>query len=214
MKKIIVIGHRGVMGYEPENTLRSFKKAIQLGVDAIELDVHLSKDKKLVVIHDKSVNRTTNGKGLVKNLTLIELKRLNAGKGEKIPTLQEVFDLIKKKCYINIELKSPHVEEPVVAIIKKNRVENKVLLSSFKLAYLKNSKRQYNKLMVGLLHYGKITNEIEKAKKAGCDLFLPHYAFITKEVVKKVHKSGMKIMVWNVEKKKDILRIIKFTLNN
>src|ERR1700691_2371330 len=99
---MLVIAHRGASGYEPENTLASFKKALEIGVDGIELDVHLSKDGNVMVIHDSWVNRTTNGIGRVENKTLKELQKLDAGNGEKIPTLQEVLDVINRKVLINI----------------------------------------------------------------------------------------------------------------
>ena len=95
------IGHRGAMGYAPENTLKSFKKALELNVDAIELDVYICKSGELVVIHDDKVNRTTNGKGYVAEKTFKELRALDAGEKEKIPELKEVFDLVNKKVNIN-----------------------------------------------------------------------------------------------------------------
>ena len=94
---MLVIAHRGASGNLPENTLAAFQKAIELGAEMIELDVHLCKTRELVVIHDAHVNRTTDGHGLVSHKTLSELQKLNAGNGEKIPTLQEVFDLVNGK---------------------------------------------------------------------------------------------------------------------
>jgi glycerophosphoryl diester phosphodiesterase len=114
-----IIGHRGASGYEPENTLRSFQKAIDLGVEMIELDVYTCKSGELVVMHDDKVNRTTNGNGYVFNMTLTELKTLDAGKGEKVPTLVEVFDLINKKIAINVELKGEGTAESTAELIQK-----------------------------------------------------------------------------------------------
>src|SRR4030065_2440741 len=91
------IGHRGARAYEPENTLRSFKKALEIGVDAVELDVRKTKDNQLVVIHDADVKRTTDGEGLVCELTLAQIKGFSAGEGEKIPTLQEALDFLDKR---------------------------------------------------------------------------------------------------------------------
>src|SRR6056297_2287931 len=102
---VLKIGHRGAMGYEPENTLRSFKKAIELNVDMVELDVYVCSSGELVVIHDDKVDKTTNGKGYVSEKSFDELRKLDAGMGEKIPTLQEVLDLIDKRAKVNIELK-------------------------------------------------------------------------------------------------------------
>ena len=114
-----IIAHRGASGTEPENTLRSFSRSLTMNIDAIELDVHLTKDKKLVVIHDNSVKRTTNGKGYVKNLMFKQLRELNAGLDEKIPLLEEVFDLVNKKVMIHIELKGTGTARPVAKLIEE-----------------------------------------------------------------------------------------------
>jgi len=118
------IGHRGAKGLEPENTLRSFSKAIDFKVDMIELDVRLTKDKKVVVIHGDKLDRTTNGRGRVKEKDLEEIKKLSAGKGERIPTLEETLDLIDKRVKVNIELKGKKIAESVSKIIDKY-VKNK-----------------------------------------------------------------------------------------
>lgn len=102
---VVIIGHRGASGYEPENTLRSFAKAIELGVDMIEFDVHVCASGELVIIHDDTVDATTNGSGLVAEKTLGELQALDAGAGEHIPTLREVLDLVNRRVKVDIELK-------------------------------------------------------------------------------------------------------------
>ncbi len=99
------IGHRGACGYEPENTLRSFKRALDLQVDMVEFDVYTLAGGEIVIIHDDKVNRTTNGHGYVLDKNFEEIRKLDAGQGEKIPTLEEALDLIDKKCQVNIELK-------------------------------------------------------------------------------------------------------------
>ena len=104
MDNFLVIGHRGATGYEPENTLRSFEKALQLGCSWIELDVHVV-DDQIVVIHDDDLSRTTNGFGLVSTSSFKYLRSLDAGKGEQVPTLQEVMELIGQRCRVNVELK-------------------------------------------------------------------------------------------------------------
>ncbi len=119
MKPSMVIGHRGAAGYAPENTIASFEKAIELGVQMIEFDVRLCKTGQLVVIHDETVDRTTNGEGLVSDMTIDELKELDAGDGQSIPTLQEVLDVIDRRIWVNIELKGDHTAEPVADVIKK-----------------------------------------------------------------------------------------------
>ena len=126
-----VIGHRGAAGLEPENTLRSIGKAIELGVDQVEIDVRLTKDRRLVVIHDPTVGRTTNGQGYVKDFTFEELRRLDAGKGERIPSLEEVLSLTKGKIVLQIELKEEGTARPVVRLIESMDAEGDAILSSF-----------------------------------------------------------------------------------
>jgi glycerophosphoryl diester phosphodiesterase len=125
------IGHRGAKAYEPENTLRSYKKALEIGVDAVELDVRKTKDNQLVVIHDADVKRTTNGKGLVNELTLEQIKGFSAEKGEKIPTLKEALDFLDKKVKILIELKETGVEEKVLSLVRENGLQKNVIITSF-----------------------------------------------------------------------------------
>jgi glycerophosphoryl diester phosphodiesterase len=115
---LLVVGHRGAAGLKPENTLASFEHAIRLGVDMIELDVHVCASGEVVVIHDQEVDRTTNATGLVRDMTLHELQKLDAGDGEHIPTLQEVFDLVDRRVKINIELKGKDTVQKVAALIQ------------------------------------------------------------------------------------------------
>ncbi len=112
-----IIGHRGACGYEPENTISSFKKALELGVDAIELDVYVLGRGELVVIHDDKVDRTTNGKGYVLDYSFEELRKLDAGNGQTIPTLEEVLDLVNMKTSVNIELKGTGTAKAVASTI-------------------------------------------------------------------------------------------------
>lgn len=132
----IRIGHRGACGYEPENTLRSFAKAIEIGVDMIELDVYRCASGELVVFHDDTLERTTNGKGNVEDKTLEQLQHLNAGKGERIPTLAQVFDLVNKRVKINVELKGNNTAQLVAQLIQqyvqeKNWSYDDFIVSSF-----------------------------------------------------------------------------------
>src|SRR3989344_9380836 len=114
---MLKIGHRGACGYAPENTLKSFQRAIDLGVDAIELDVQLCKSGELIVMHDNTVDRTTDGSGFIKKLKLKDLKKLDAGEGERIPTLEEVLNLVDRRVKVNIELKGPKTAKPALKLI-------------------------------------------------------------------------------------------------
>lgn len=139
----IIIAHRGAMGYAPENTISAFKLAIELGANALELDLRQTKDSIPVVLHDATVNRTTNGEGNVKYFNLKELQKLDAGswfdkkfKDEKIPSLQEVIDELNDSIILIIELKEgnetyPGVEERIVTLVKENEIESRTILKSF-----------------------------------------------------------------------------------
>ena len=116
-RPFLVIGHRGAAGHEPENTLRSFRRALALGADGLELDVRLSADGELVVCHDKTLRRTTNGRGPLAKCALAELRTLDAGLGERIPTLREVFDAVDRRAFLNIELKARGTAPLVEALI-------------------------------------------------------------------------------------------------
>lgn len=135
-KPFLIIGHRGAAGLEPENTLRSFSRAVELGVDAVELDVHWVHDE-LIVIHDDTLERTTDGSGLLDSISLDELRELDAGAGERIPTLAEALDLLSGHCAVNIELKGPGAAAPVARLLKQRFPAAEVLVSSFTLTELR-----------------------------------------------------------------------------
>ncbi len=115
--KMLCIGHRGACGYEPENTLRSMQRALDMGADGIEIDVHCL-EGELVVIHDHSLDRTTDGSGLVRRHSLAQVRRLDAGKGERIPLLHEVLDAVNRRALVNIELKGSRTAVPVLEILR------------------------------------------------------------------------------------------------
>ena len=132
------IAHRGASAYKPENTLASFQKAIDLNVDMVEFDIRLSKDKKIVVIHDQTVNRTTDGRGKVQNKDLEQLKLLNAGAGELIPTLQEALTLIGGRCLINIEIAERGIAKRLAEALQPfYYMWDSIVISSFSFKELK-----------------------------------------------------------------------------
>ena len=138
-----VLAHRGASGHAPENTLEAFRLAMEMGADGFELDVHVSKDGELIVIHDENVKRTTNGEGLIKDMTLAEIKALDACKGmeayrgAKIPTLREVYELIRDTDHIvNVEIKTddifyPQIEEKCLALEAEMGMKGRIVYSSF-----------------------------------------------------------------------------------
>jgi glycerophosphoryl diester phosphodiesterase len=223
------IGHRGAWGYEPENTLVSFQKAIELGVDMIELDVHLSKDKHPIVIHDETLNRTTTEKGTVAKKTLKEIKNYRTKeKNQPIPTLQEVFDQFGNKVKINVEIKGAKAARRVADLIEKNKVEQSVIVSSSKLRSLKIVKKKLPKTEIALIYYSTktvwglfifaiiavlifpITKRIviKRARKARADYVHLYFLFATKGFIAKLHKLGLKVNVWTVNNEKRIRKLI------
>lgn len=211
-KSFIKIGHRGAMGYEPENTLLSFRKALDLGVDAIELDVYVCKTGELVVIHDDKVDRTTNGKGYVIEKTFDELRSLDAGKSEKIPTLSEVLDLENRKVKVNIELKGEGTAKPVSDLIKyyvdnKNWKFDDFVVSSFNHCELKEFSELSPDVKIGALIVGIPLGFAEFAEKLNAYSVNLCVEFINQEFVNDAHNRGMKVFVWTVNDLDEIKRI-------
>ena len=212
MDTFIKIAHRGASGYEPENTLRSFQKAIELGVDVIEFDVHICKTGEVVVIHDDSVDRTTNGKGKIVDKTLGELKILDAGKGEKIPMLEEALDLIDRKAKINIELKGVGAVEPTAKIIR-NFVLSKgwnyddFLVSSLNFSELEIFYHQKIPVKLGVvvgLRNLLFKKYFEFAKSI--DAFSIHFLkfLASPKRIGGARREGFKVYIWAVNSEKEI----------
>lgn len=208
---IQIIGHRGAAALEPENTLRGFRKAIELGVDYVEFDVHRCKSGELVVIHDETVDRTTNGKGFVAELTLQQLKKLDAGKGEAVPTLQEAIDCCKGKVKMQIELKAAGLEDNLVATIKRNNIAADAMLISFYHDFIRRAKEiaAADKITVktGALIVGNPANPAEVAKAANADYLSANQSFTDERVVKELRRAGIGITVWNCDTERDIKRL-------
>ncbi len=205
---MLKIGHRGARTYEPENTLRSFKKALEIGVDAVELDVRKTKDNQLVVIHDADVKRTTNGKGLVRELTLKEIKEFSAEKGEKIPTLKEALDFLDKKVKILIELKEAGVEEKVLVAVRENGLQKNVMLVSFLEETLRKVRELDKEVETGLI-YAKHKNPIRAALDLKASYLLSLYRFTHTANVQKAHENGLKVIVWTVNKPEEVAEYAK-----
>lgn len=202
---MLMIAHRGASGYEPENTLASFKKALEFGVDGIELDVRLSKDGQVVVMHDPWVNRTTNGWGFVKCKSLSELKKLDAGKGEKIPTLQEVLDLVNRKTTVFIELKAKGTALSVARIIeeyvqKKKWKYSDFFVLSFNHKELQEFKRLAPQVRIGAIIIGIII-QLDKYVEMGAYFVMMWSKLVKKSIVEDAHKRGLKVFSYTVNTK-------------
>ena len=195
--------HRGASGDFPENTMLAFKKAIQMRADGIELDVQKCKSGELVVIHDFKVDRTTNGIGYVKDFTLSELRRLNAGSGEKIPLLSEILKIIPQNILLNIELKGKNTAKPVCDMINdfiaRNKIDKtQIIVSSFNHSELKQFYKINKDIKLGVIISGLPTNTINFAKMLNAYTINPSFDFVTKSFVKRAHKNNLKVCVWTV----------------
>ena len=209
---VVKVGHRGAAGHEPENTLRSFRKALDLGADMVELDVHLCGTGELVVIHDETVDRTTDGSGSVRDMPFDELRGLDAGKGERIPTLREVLDLLDGRAGVNIELKALGTAEPVHeairdAIGRPGWSHESILVTSFHLGELTELRGLSDEARIGVLVSGDPREVLEYAELIGAYSVNPHFGRTSREFVVDAHGRGLKVFVWTVNELGDIERM-------
>lgn len=206
-----IIGHRGAAGYAPENTLASMDLAYKQGCDGIEFDVQLTKDHELVVIHDWSVDRTTNGTGQVKDLTLMEIRSLDAGswfspdyKGEGVPTLQEVFDHFPKNYLLNVEIKiqgfdDRPIEREVLRVIEAFDRKESTVVSSFNNHRLGKLRKISKDIDLALMYEGYLADfPVEDPKANGIKNFHPSKDYITKDLVAEGKKKNLEIYTWTV----------------
>jgi glycerophosphoryl diester phosphodiesterase len=211
MKMPKVIAHRGASADAPENTLAAFQLALEYGADGIELDVMLSLDGQLVVIHDDTVNRTTDGSGRVRDMTLEELQAFNAGNGQKIPSLSEVFDLFGGKFLINIELKNysslfDSLPVQVAELVKEYELEETVIISSFNPFNLPRFRRRLPEVKLGLL------TQPDQAQRwlwrlIRYDALHPYFNDVDKVLVSALHARNRQVNVWTVDEPDEIRRL-------
>jgi glycerophosphoryl diester phosphodiesterase len=201
-QRFIKIAHRGASAYEPENTLLSFKRAIEMSADMIEFDVRLSNDGRLVIMHDERVDRTTNGNGLVREKTLCELRRLDAGKGERVPMLEEVIDLAKRKTGFVIELKEPGTEEGVIRLVKENGLIGDVFIVSFHQDLIKRVKDLEPRIRTGLILYSS-PDPITLANNCLADAVAPFHNFVVKDLIQEAHNSNLILITWTVDSREE-----------
>lgn len=205
------IGHRGACGYAPENTLASMRKALELKVDGFEFDIQLSKDGVPVVIHDDTLERTTNGKGLVSDFTLKELQKFDAGNGEKIPSLRDVINMVDKQTRLFIELKAEASTKPV-ADIMKYAVQNlgwnydQFFICSFNHQQIAESRALIPEVRTCALFVGIPVTLAQIAMEAGAWSINPSIHHINQELVDDARKRGLKVMVWTADRPEEITR--------
>lgn len=202
--KPLVIGHRGAAALEPENTLRSLRKGVECGADLVEVGVRLSKDEHLVVIHDKTVVRTTNGKGVVADLSLEDLKNLGAGLGEGIPTLGEVLDFIKETGRgIVVEIKDPGIEDKVVSSILASGIQS-IFIVSFSAQAVKKVKEIFPGARAGLIFSRPLKNPLGLAKSINSDIILPKQNLLDQRLVESAHRHNILVFPWTLNSGEEI----------
>ena len=196
--KMQIIAHRGASFFEPENTLKAIKRAIEMNADYVEVDVRRSKDKELVIMHDADIGRTTNGNGLIKDKKLLELKKLDAGHGEEIPTLEEVIRLVKNKVGLVIEIKEPGTEEKIAEKIEEYKIKN-VILTSFYHKSIKNINKLNYDLNTGIIFVGQPVNVHKLAFDANTNIIFPSYRYMDEEMVKQAKEHGITVYPWAID---------------
>ena len=210
---ILNIGHRGAMGHEPENTLASIKKAIDLGADGFEIDVFKCLSGEIVLFHDKYLDKLTDGEGLIEKKSLTDLKKLNVlGTENKIPTLEEVLNIINKQVFLNIELKGKNTAKASLELVEKFINQKKIssqniLFSSFDWNELEKLRELNSDVKIALITENDPLLAIETAKKLKAFAINPNYKDLSKKNIKIIHNNDFKIYTWTVNNKRDISKM-------
>ena len=211
-------GHRGNPDEFPENTLASFKSAIEIGVDVIECDVHLTADGELAVIHDHTLERTTNGKGPVARNTMAELEQLDAGGGEKIPRLEEVLQLARGKVGVAVEIKSlpvkyPGIEARLVEKLREAEMVSETVVISFDHRVVRETLELESGLVGGVLVAGRPLLLPELLEYSHAAVYSPHWSFLDDETVAEVHSCDAVVGVWTVDDEETLERCLQLEVD-
>ena len=221
----VIFAHRGSSAYAPENTLAAFEMALAQKADGIELDVKLTADGRVVVIHDATVERTTGGRGRVKDLSLADLRALGAGsffsdqfQSEKIPTLDEVFEAVGRRTFINVELtnyNSPHDQlvENVCTLVKKFELQKRVMFSSFFALNLSKARGLLPEVPRGLLAFNGVLGAWARSFGFAFGKYRalhPHFNNTTRQQIQRVHRLNRRVHVWTVNAAQDMRQLFNW----
>lgn len=228
-----VQGHRGASGLAPENTLAAFRTAIALGADGVELDLQVSRDGAVVVIHDDTLDRTTDRQGRIADLTLAEIREADAGirfaaasRGERVPTLSEVIALVKAEAgpafRLNLEIKfaagregePPDIEARVLAVLRETDFVHRVTVQSFHHPSPETMKRLEPRIPTGLLVGARrpVADPVAAVRRRGAEYFAPNFQLVTAELVSSLHAAGIPLAVWTVNDPAEMRRLIALGL--
>jgi glycerophosphoryl diester phosphodiesterase len=204
---LLNIAHRGASGDFPENTLVAFTAAIEAGAQMCEMDVQLCADGAAVVIHDETVNRTTGGRGAVAALSLAEIRRLDAGvkfvptfAGTRVPTLEEVLELVKGKCALNVELKGPGVEREVCSLLRAHGAVADTIVSSFDWNSLAAAREFEPAVRLGVLADRHADAMFAAALRLHAVSVNPRYDIVNEAMIDGAHRAGLKLLVWTIDR--------------
>ncbi len=209
---MMVIGHRGAKGHVAENTLESIEKALELGADGVEIDVFRCDSGEIVLMHDETVDRTTNGSGYIEDLSVFQINSLTVEGKYKIPILQDVLKLLQGKAKLNIELKGKKTADKVSHIVNYY-IENRgwhagdILVSSFNWDELRSFRERNDKVPIGVLTEEDPLKALAVAKELNAYAIHPDFKTLTAENVEEIQDAGFKIFTWTVNEPEDIQRI-------
>ncbi len=213
----LVIAHRGASAYEPENTLRAFDLAIRQGAQMIELDLHLTRDNRVVVIHDETLDHTTNLRGRVNELTLADVKRADAGKGERVPTLEETLDLTAGKVRLYLEVKDPKAADETLRLIRERGCQDDVMIASFDIELMRRLGREVRDIELGVILGNVTLNPIVRWREAVPWIALRgiNYQVLCMQVelcfsylARRVKAEGKRLYVWTADEARQFDQMI------
>lgn len=221
-QKPMIIAHRGAKGMAPENTLAAFRLGLEQGCEGIELDVHLTADEEIVVCHDATLDRTTDGHGLICEQSLAQIQAYDAGawfgeayKGERIPTLREVFELVPEHIMINVEVKNAYegrMERKLVEFLQAENRLDQVVISSFDHKCVRRIKQMEPQAKIGLLYQSKLLDPAAYARSFDVEVYSlhPYHQLLDEEDARKAVESGLYIYPYTANSESDLLRLASF----
>ena len=213
----MVIAHRGASGHEPENTIRAFELAIQQGCQMIELDLHLSKDDHVVVIHDDDLSRTTDRPGKIAKKTLAEIRLADAGKGERVPTLEETIETARGRVELYLEIKEARAGAETVRVVRKMGFAQDALIASFDLRLMRQLREQVTDIQLGLIVGVPTLNPFSLSRETipwglsrrlNFDVLSIETVLCQTRFVDRVRREGRKLFVWTANDEKAYQRIV------
>ncbi|MBI4149676.1 hypothetical protein HY491_04460 [Candidatus Woesearchaeota archaeon] len=215
--KPLIIAHRGASGLAPENTFSSFQRALVLGADALECDIHLTQDRQFVVIHDSTINRTSNGKGAVARFTLQQLKQYDFGSwhsaayaGERILTLKQFLMLCKRAIpVVEVKQKILPASPSLISALRSAKQLHTAIVVSFHYSVLAQLRRQSKKVRLGYLVFRPTSSTISRALSLSCTSINPYYLFCTPSFVRRCHAAGLQVHPWVTDSKFVMRMLIK-----